>query len=43
MCVKCGHVYWEGGHWNNIRKIVNDARMLVQSSKVISENDEKSP
>lgn len=41
VCVKCGHVYWEGGHWNNIRKMINDARMLVQRSEIVGESNEK--
>ncbi len=29
MCARCGHVYWEGGHWVNIRKLADRARMLM--------------
>jgi uncharacterized protein with PIN domain len=30
VCTRCGHVYWEGGHWVNIRRIVSEARLLLQ-------------
>ncbi|MGC9210084.1 MAG: Mut7-C RNAse domain-containing protein [Acidilobus sp.] len=29
VCTKCGHVYWEGGHWRNIRRIVEEAKLLT--------------
>lgn len=25
-CSRCGKVFWEGGHWKNIRRIYEDAR-----------------
>jgi len=28
VCVRCGHVYWEGGHWRNIRRIVEEAKLM---------------
>ncbi|MGC9072250.1 MAG: Mut7-C RNAse domain-containing protein [Acidilobus sp.] len=29
VCTRCGHVYWEGGHWRNIRRIVEEAKLLT--------------
>lgn len=29
VCTRCGHVYWEGGHWRNIRRIVEEAKLLM--------------
>lgn len=28
VCARCGHVYWEGGHWRNIRRIVEEAKLM---------------
>jgi uncharacterized protein with PIN domain len=28
VCTRCGHVYWEGGHWRNIRRIVEEAKLM---------------
>jgi len=28
-CKKCGKVFWEGGHWNNIRRIYEQAKALI--------------
>lgn len=33
LCPRCGRVYWEGGHWRNIRKIAEEARRLVEAVK----------
>lgn len=33
LCPRCGRVYWEGGHWRNIRRIVSEARKLVEVAK----------
>lgn len=30
-CPDCGQVYWEGGHWRNIRRILDEARRLAQA------------
>lgn len=30
LCPRCGKVYWEGGHWRNIRRIVEEAGRLVE-------------
>jgi uncharacterized protein with PIN domain len=30
LCPRCGRVYWEGGHWRNIRRIVEEAKRLVE-------------
>ena len=29
MCTRCGHVYWEGTHWINIRRLVERAQLMV--------------
>ncbi|MFP3144656.1 MAG: Mut7-C RNAse domain-containing protein [Caldisphaera sp.] len=29
LCKRCGQVYWEGGHWKNIRRIINEARSYL--------------
>ncbi|MCX8195482.1 MAG: Mut7-C RNAse domain-containing protein [Acidilobaceae archaeon] len=31
VCSICGSVYWEGSHWNNIRRTVELARRLVEA------------
>jgi uncharacterized protein len=28
-CMTCGKVYWEGGHWNNIRRIYDKAKQAA--------------
>ncbi|MDM7275161.1 MAG: Mut7-C RNAse domain-containing protein [Thermoprotei archaeon] len=30
LCVKCGKAYWEGSHWRNIRKVIDEARRLAE-------------
>ncbi len=30
VCPRCGRVYWEGGHWNNIRRIAREAEELAE-------------
>ncbi len=37
VCTRCGHVYWEGGHWTNIRRLVSEARMLTAQRAKSSE------
>lgn len=32
-CTACGKVYWEGGHWNNIKEVVRKIQGDVQDSK----------
>jgi len=29
VCPRCGMVYWEGGHWKNIRRIAREAEELA--------------
>ncbi|MEB3844552.1 MAG: Mut7-C RNAse domain-containing protein [Desulfurococcales archaeon] len=29
LCPRCGRVYWEGGHWRNIRRIVEESERLA--------------
>lgn len=31
VCNKCSQVYWVGGHWRNIERIVDEARRLTSS------------
>jgi hypothetical protein len=28
-CTKCGKIYWEGGHWKNIRRIYDRVRIKL--------------
>jgi uncharacterized protein with PIN domain len=30
-CKSCGKVFWQGGHWRNIRRIYEKAKALAQS------------
>ena len=30
VCPRCGRVYWEGGHWRNIRRIAREAEELAE-------------
>ncbi len=30
VCPKCGRVYWEGGHWRNIRRIAEEAERIAE-------------
>ncbi len=30
VCPRCGRVYWEGGHWRNIRRIAEEAERLAK-------------
>ena len=30
VCPRCGRVYWEGGHWKNIRRVAAEAEELVK-------------
>ncbi len=30
VCPRCGRVYWEGGHWKNIRRIAEEAEKLAR-------------
>ncbi len=30
VCVNCGKVYWKGGHWRNIERILYEARRLAR-------------
>ncbi|MCE4599890.1 MAG: Mut7-C RNAse domain-containing protein [Desulfurococcales archaeon] len=31
ICIKCGKVYWEGSHWRNIKRIINDVKSIIKS------------
>ncbi|MEN2999285.1 MAG: Mut7-C RNAse domain-containing protein [Acidilobaceae archaeon] len=31
VCTRCGNVYWEGSHWENIRKTLDLARRIAES------------
>jgi uncharacterized protein with PIN domain len=30
VCTRCGQVYWEGSHWNNIRRVLEEARVIAE-------------
>jgi len=30
VCPSCGKVYWEGSHWRNIRRILEEARRRAE-------------
>lgn len=30
VCPDCGQVYWEGGHWGNIRRTLDEARRRAE-------------
>jgi len=30
VCPRCGRVYWVGGHWKNMRRVVEEANRLVE-------------
>ncbi len=30
VCTRCGQVYWEGSHWKNIRKILEEAKNIAE-------------
>ncbi len=32
-CEKCGKIYWEGTHWNNISRTINEIKKLGKSQK----------
>ena len=34
LCPRCGRVYWEGGHWRNIRRVLEEARRLAEEMRV---------
>ena len=33
VCSKCGKVYWEGAHWRNIRRIIEEAKARSEAFK----------
>ena len=39
LCKKCGQIYWEGGHWKNIRRIINEAKIYSTNSSESSEGE----
>jgi len=30
VCTKCGKVYWEGSHWRNIKRIINNVKTMIK-------------
>ncbi len=34
LCPRCGRVYWEGGHWRNIRRVLEEAKKLAEEMRV---------
>ncbi|MEM0365693.1 MAG: Mut7-C RNAse domain-containing protein [Acidilobaceae archaeon] len=35
ICTKCSKVYWEGGHWINIRRLIENAKELAKEYKTM--------
>lgn len=33
VCAVCGRVYWRGGHWRNIERVLGEARELVSKAR----------
>ncbi|MCE4599944.1 MAG: Mut7-C RNAse domain-containing protein [Desulfurococcales archaeon] len=33
LCPRCGRVYWEGGHWRNIRRVAREALELAEVAR----------
>jgi uncharacterized protein len=33
VCSRCGKVYWKGGHWLNIYKVLKEANQVLDDSK----------
>ncbi len=33
VCTRCGKVYWEGSHWRNMKKVVEEVRRLTRKSE----------
>jgi uncharacterized protein with PIN domain len=31
-CPKCGHIYWQGAHWTNIRSTLEEAEKIKEKS-----------
>lgn len=31
VCTRCGKIYWEGSHWSNMRRMLQDAAKLKSS------------
>ncbi len=29
VCTRCGKVYWEGSHWRNMRRLIEEAKRLL--------------
>jgi len=34
VCSRCGRVYWKGGHWRNIERIITEAKKLIKAGAV---------
>jgi hypothetical protein len=32
-CPNCGQIYWQGSHWNKIRKTLNASRMMLREQE----------
>ncbi len=30
VCTRCGQVYWEGSHWKNIKRVLEEARNIAE-------------
>lgn len=35
VCTVCGRVYWEGSHWVNIRRVIEDSRRLAEEMRKV--------
>ena len=33
LCTVCGRVYWEGSHWANIRRVVEDSMRIAEEMR----------
>ncbi|MEB3760534.1 MAG: Mut7-C RNAse domain-containing protein [Desulfurococcales archaeon] len=43
ICPRCGRVYWEGGHWKNIRRIIREALELAEVMKYARKRPTRRP
>jgi len=41
ICKRCGRVYWRGGHWRNIERVLEEASRLVATARSIREGRDK--
>ncbi|MEB3773880.1 MAG: Mut7-C RNAse domain-containing protein [Desulfurococcales archaeon] len=41
ICRRCGRVYWRGGHWRNIERVLEEASRLVTTVRGMREGRDK--